>query len=306
MFLASVSGFAGCQVQQKSTVFSKNGRPVSGAPPSEETIRVLRDIPDTTNIHYDGRYCLECHQEIPLTPSDLSLKFKGDFKYLCSCHTKDRRMHPHPVDDRPTGEVKIADGFPLKDNKLACSTCHDIVSQCEDNLEKRIVRQGQAFLRGAPYKNSSDICFRCHDPNRYQKYNPHKQLNEKKEVIEEKCLYCHAEVPDVKKTGKEDVKLIGNFGAICMGCHYRAARVPLHQRHLRKPSEEVMTQIERMEAQFNIVLPLDQSGQVTCVTCHNPHQKGLIPDKRAGAAGAGEIHRHRLSGNMCIKCHPMR
>jgi hypothetical protein len=305
--LTPIFAVVGCQYQQKSSVFSQNGKSVSGAPPPEDTIQVVRAIPDTTNIHYDGRYCLECHQEIPLPQSDdLSLKYNGDFRYLCSCHTKDRQMHPHPVNDRPSGKVKIAEGFPLQEEKLACITCHDIVSQCEDNLEKKIVQQGQAFLRGAPYKTRSEICFRCHDSSRYQKYDPHRQLDESNQVISEKCLYCHTEVPDEKKTGMEDVKLIGNFGAICMGCHYRAARVPLHQKHLRKPSQEVMLQIERMQTQFNIVLPLDQNGQVTCVTCHNPHQKGLIPDKRAGAAGAGALHRHRLSGNMCIKCHPMR
>jgi cytochrome c peroxidase len=64
--------------------------------------------------------------------------------------------------------------------------------------------------------------------------------------------------------------------------------------------------MKQMQAEFKIVLPLDQDGKVICVTCHNPHQKGLIPDQRAGATGAGAIHRHRLAGNMCIKCHPMR
>jgi hypothetical protein len=302
----AVFGVAGCQYQQKPTVFAQNGKTVASEPSPDGSIKIIRAGPDTTNIHYDGRYCLECHQEIPLPKSEVALKYNGEFRYLCSCHTQNRQMHPHPVDDRPSGQVKIAEGFPLRDKKLACITCHDIISQCQDNLEEKVVRQGQAFLRGAPYKNRSDICFRCHDPNRYRKYNPHIQIGENGAIVHEKCLYCHAQVPDEKKTSEKDVKLIGNFGAICMGCHYRAAKVPLHQKHLRKPSDEVLAQIQRMQTQFNIVLPLDQNGQVTCVTCHNPHQKGLIPDKRAGAAGAGALHRHRLGGNMCIKCHPMR
>jgi len=51
-----------------------------------------------------------------------------------------------------------------------------------------------------------------------------------------------------------------------------------------------------------------------CFRCHdiyqyqryNPHEKRVIPNKRAGATGAGEKKRRRLVDNMCIKCHPMR
>ena len=225
-------------------------------------------------------------------------------QYLCSCHYNSGKMHPHPVDYRPSGEVKIAEGFPLQKEKLTCITCHDIVRQCQDDPALKILKKG--ILRGAPYGSRIDICFRCHDKSKYPKYNPHRQLDAKGEVVREKCLYCHSQVPDEKKTGAEDVKLIGNYGAICIGCHNAAAKQPLHRRHLRKPSDEVLQQINQMQTRFNIVLPLDQQGRVTCVTCHNPHQKGLIPDKRAGAAGAGELHRHRLSGNMCLRCHPMR
>jgi hypothetical protein len=64
--------------------------------------------------------------------------------------------------------------------------------------------------------------------------------------------------------------------------------------------------MKRLQVEYNIVLPLDRKGQITCATCHNPHQKGLIPDQRAGAGGAGAAHRHRIHENLCIKCHPMQ
>jgi cytochrome c peroxidase len=64
--------------------------------------------------------------------------------------------------------------------------------------------------------------------------------------------------------------------------------------------------MKQMEAELGIILPLNEDGKITCVTCHNPHEKGVISTERVGAKGAGEIHRHRLSGNMCIKCHQMR
>lgn len=296
-------GVYGCQYNQKDSIFS---RKVGAAPQagSQEAVIVQRSIPDTTNIHFDSRYCLECHEKLPIAKSEPYLKYDGNTQYLCSCHYNSGKMHPHPVDYPPSGDVKIATGFPLQDKKMTCITCHDIVQQCQDSPSDKILKQG--ILRGAPYGNQIDICFRCHDKNKYPKYNPHQQLNANGEIVKEKCLYCHSEVPDEKKTGAEDVKLIGNYGAICIGCHNTAAKQPLHQRHLRKPSDDVLAQITQMQIRFNIVLPLDQEGRVTCVPCHNPHQKGLIPDKRAGAAGAGEAHRHRLTGNMCLKCHPMR
>lgn len=122
----------------------------------------------------------------------------------------------------------------------------------------------------------------------------------------QKCLYCHTDVPDATHATYREVKLIGRYGELCKGCHYSTAKQAFHARHLRKPVRAVAERMQQVQAQFNIVLPLDQNGSVTCVTCHNPHQKGLIPDQRAGAKGAGMSHRHRLPGNLCIKCHTMR
>jgi cytochrome c peroxidase len=61
-----------------------------------------------------------------------------------------------------------------------------------------------------------------------------------------------------------------------------------------------------METQHGILLPLSAEGNITCATCHNPHEKGVIPDRRLGARGASLTRRHRLQHDMCIKCHPMR
>jgi len=60
-----------------------------------------------------------------------------------------------------------------------------------------------------------------------------------------------------------------------------------------------------MEEKFGIILPLDADGKMTCVTCHNPHQKGVIPPERAAAKGADSKFRHRLPDKMCTECHQM-
>ena len=241
--LALIGGIFSCRSGQKDSVFSRKvGAPLpTGA---KDAVIVQRSIPDTTNIHYDSRYCLECHEKRPIAKSELYLKYDGNMQYLCSCHYNSGKMHPHPVDYRPSGEVKIAEGFPLQKEKLTCITCHDIVRQCQDDPALKILKKG--ILRGAPYGSRIDICFRCHDKSKYPKYNPHRQLDAKGEVVREKCLYCHSQVPDEKKTGAEDVKLIGNYGAICIGCHNAAAKQPLHRRHLRKPSDEVLQQIKQV------------------------------------------------------------
>jgi predicted CXXCH cytochrome family protein len=302
-------GVTGCYYNQKESIFATRDGVFTKKGRQGPSGSVDSDLSLETNVHFNARYCLECHEKRPLSTGEKFLKYGGDFKKLCRrCHYDANQTHIHPAEFVPSkaSTVKIPSRFPLRDGKVTCTTCHNIVVQCRNSREDKILSKGQLFLRGAPHKTRTSLCFQCHNKANYRKYNPHKQLSNKGEVIKQKCFYCHSELPDEKKTGYKDAKLLGNFGAICRGCHQRSAKQPLHARHLRKPSAEVLAQINRMQIQMDMVLPLDQNGSITCVTCHNPHQKGLIPDTRAGAKGAGEIRRHRLAGNMCIKCHPMR
>jgi len=296
--------------ERQQTVFA--GRPSEAVEKAEpaKTTEPVSELPRTTNIHFDSDYCLECHSAIPQRNSGrLNLRYGGDFQILCRCHYPESGpIHSHPTDTRPSESenVTVPEAFPRIDGTLTCRSCHDIYVQCKDSQEDRILLDGQMLLRGLPYDSRLDFCFRCHDRNRYPKFNPHRQIGEQGQVIESRCLYCHAEAPDTKQTTWEDVKLIGGFTELCVGCHYQTAKQPLHARHLKHPSAPILERMNAMQAEFNIVLPLDSSGRVTCATCHNPHQKGLIPDQRAGARGAGAEHRHRLQDNMCIKCHPMQ
>lgn len=300
---------AGCYNDRKKTVFGGQDRTAPSFSEDQKTAAPPgKSAASTTDIHYSGRYCLECHESLPKKGGNNNLRYGGDFKILCRCHYNTAANYVHPVDIVPSEELKprIPDEFPLKDGQVVCSTCHDIVVQCRDSQVDRIFLKEQKFLRGAPLPTKTSICFRCHDAENYQMYNPHDQLTAKNEIIEEKCLYCHAEIPDSQKTTLKDAKLIGNLQALCARCHMKVARQTLHANHLRKPSPDVLAQIKKLEDQYNIILPLGDDGQITCATCHNPHEKGVIPDKRSGAKGASEFQRHRLSGNMCIKCHPMQ
>jgi hypothetical protein len=55
-------------------------------------------------------------------------------------------------------------------------------------------------------------------------------------------------------------------------------------------------------------IPLDEDGRITCSSCHNPHEKGLLPGGNPRAVGAEpkQAANHRLripQGSVCVACH---
>ena len=267
-----------------------------------------KTISNNTNIHYDTNYCTECHTNYPKNPeiAKHNLKFGGDYKLLCKCHYEEAGKDLHPVNIIPSQEIKarIPSLFPLFDGKVTCSTCHDITIQCKDvgKIYEKI-----KFLRGGPYNSRLDQCFLCHDPNRFNRFNPHEQLNNNGDIINNTCLYCHPEVPDVKnRDNNAGLKLIGNRTALCRGCHMKTNDNSLHDKHIRKPSADVLAHIKKTEKELNIKFPLGEDGMITCVTCHNPHQKNLIPDYRSGTIDTVPENSSGFSGAICTECHEMR
>ncbi len=90
---------------------------------------------------------------------------------------------------------------------------------------------------------------------------------------------------------------------ICLRCHKIPKKHPSGKDHYRMPKAQMLTTMKVAEIIFTTVLPLDQEGRITCITCHNPHEKGAIPDEREGAKGAGVKDRNRLAGIVCDACH---
>ncbi|MCK5139423.1 MAG: hypothetical protein KAQ85_06250 [Thermodesulfovibrionia bacterium] len=288
LILLILSLFAG-------TLFAQEGEMV-------EPMAVTTDIPATTDLHYTGKFCKECHEKIPEKGKNKFLKYDGNFTQLCWCHGYEPGSYIHPVDVVPSEEKKskIPENLPLKDGKIYCGTCHDIYMQCQDNPEMK--QWNKRFLRGAPYSHRTDLCFYCHDEKKYKMLDPHDQLNANGDIIVEKCLYCHIEKPDEVHATFKDVKLVGNLEILCQRCHGERSH-PAGKNHLRKPSEMTLAVMKQEAEKFNIVLPLDYDGKITCSTCHNPHERGIIPAERAGAKGASERFRHRLPGSICLACH---
>ncbi len=269
----------------------------------EHTETVTKD----TDLHYTGKYCTECHEKKPVEGGDTFLKFGGDFTELCKCHGYTPGTYIHPVDIIPSEEkrAKIPEDLPLLKDKLSCVTCHDIYMQCQHNPRFKILNR--RFLRGAPYLSRTTLCFRCHDEKKYKMLDPHNQLTEKGAIVVEKCLYCHVEKPDEKLATFEEIKVIGNLEVLCYRCHFKQSQFhPINANHLRKPTDKTLAIMKESEIKLGIILPLNYEGKITCPTCHNPHERGVIPGEKASAQGASEKYRLRLSGQdlqICIACH---
>jgi hypothetical protein len=261
-------------------------------------------VTDDTNLHYTGRYCNECHARIPRKGENIFLKFGGDFSRLCKCHNYTPWNYTHPVGIKPSNEkkAKIPGEFPLNNGKLECNTCHDIYLQCRYS---KFRPPNKKFLRGGPYSKRTVICFKCHDEDKYKKLDPHDQLNADGEIIAEKCLYCHTEKPNERNATFENIELVGDIKMICRRCHNILDKHPAGENHFRIPNIKMLKMIKSVETSYNVTLPLDYKGRVTCITCHNPHERGVIPNERKGAKGADKKHRQRLAGIMCNACHEL-
>lgn len=274
--------------------------PVNDETP-QSALRFENDsVTATTDIHYTGEYCNECHEKTPVVGGDRYLKWSGDYTQLCRCHTEEPTPFLHPFDVKPSAEKekRMPADFPLENGKLTCDTCHDLYLQCQ----KRLFDKNS--LRGAPYSKRTDFCFKCHEEKKYEGFDPHNQLTDAGEIIIEKCLYCHEEKPDEKHATFKEVKFIGDIEVLCRRCHLIAGNHSGNFDHMGiVPSEKRMNIMKEMEKKYNILLPLDDDGKMTCITCHNPHEKGVIPDPRPGGQGAGSTYRHRLPGKLCKECH---
>jgi hypothetical protein len=274
---------------------------------AQEKGKNTETVSEDTDLHYTGKFCAECHEKTPEKGGDKFLKFGGDFTQLCKCHGYTPGTYIHPVDIEPSEEKKegMPKDFPLKDGKVSCSTCHDIYMQCQKKPRYKVLNK--RFLSGAPYLSRTTLCFRCHDEKKYKMLDPHNQLTVKGAIIIEKCLYCHEEKPDEKTATFEQVKLIGNLEVLCFRCHFKQSQLhPINANHLVKPNPQIIENMKDTENKFGIILPLNYEGKITCPTCHNPHERGVIPRDKASAKGASEKYRLRLSEvdlQICIACH---
>jgi predicted CXXCH cytochrome family protein len=212
------------------------------------------------------------------------------------CH--DYQENHHPVDFVPANASRFP--FPIYEGRVRCLTCHEIHGGPGKTGTPKL-------LRGGPYKDRREICFRCHSQERYTAINPHIMLEEgsKYRTVNGKpvCLLCHSIMPDPSKDYTENVRFRADVGFLCWRCHPPMPDPFFSTHFMVKPSEQILNSMRQAEARDTVVLPLVPRGRITCSTCHNPHQKGVIQHE-AAAKGADSKGKLRLP-SLCVACHPM-
>jgi hypothetical protein len=161
------------------------------------------------------------------------------------------------------------------------------------------------LLRGGPYTDRRKICFKCHVPEEYAKINPHLMQNGAGDILVVKgkpvCLLCHVIKPDPSKDRELNVKFRADIGFLCWRCHPPMPDSFFGKHFLITPSPKTLKYMKKTEDQDMVTLPLAPRGRITCSTCHNPHQKGVL--SYSPAASGAEAPKKLREANMCGACH---
>ncbi len=148
--------------------------------------------------------------------------------------------------------------------------------------------------------------------------NPHEQINDEGEVLWNKCLICHKVIPDVYKDKSiEDVKLRfeDDLKQGCYRCHPerkhpggewvgRALGTGTGApEHLVVPPRYIRRNIRLSMKEDYMKLPMDpKTGKITCSTCHNPHERGVLVG-RADAGADRDLLLRSTGTSICQYCH---
>lgn len=244
--------------------------------------------------------CTSCHAGAP-QKGEPALKNRDNPSDTCrKCHPYTADEDHHPTD--PELELKgvksaiVDPSFPLVSGRMECLTCHQM------HAEEVSYSGTKYFLRGGPYAERRDICFRCHNKILYDKFSPHKEMiKEGGALNKETCLVCHLYTPNPAVDTLKTVRFRASVAFLCWRCHVPMIQEFLDKHYLKKPSKKTMEDKLRGEMQNELIMPLDTMGRVTCSTCHNPHQSGVMISKWAKK---GEDAKSRLRAkNACEICH---
>jgi hypothetical protein len=165
------------------------------------------------------------------------------------------------------------------------------------------------MLRGGPYPDRRGICFKCHHEDEYTDIYPHFMLESDGSIrqVHNKpvCLVCHAKMPDPRVDRTKDVVFRADVAFLCWRCHSVMSKAILNRHVLSKPPLSMLRYLEQNEQKLSVTIPLVPRDRITCSTCHNPHQKGIIIYPPS-AKGADSPDRLRLpSPTLCTVCHEM-
>jgi len=179
-----------------------------------------------------------------------------------------------------------------KTQKVVCNTCHDI-DDIENKDVQTIDKKQDNFLRNGPYEKLTDFCYLCHKKKQNSRDNIHILLESsldkegKKQKKEQQCLYCHTEVlkqATLEKTEQQqyDSKLRLPADKICYGCHLKTPHLNALE-HQVEVKDDMLTYLKKTRQLYEVNLPLGEKNRINCVTCHDPHQQGVLKQKNRQA-----------------------
>ena len=265
-----------------------------------------------TSPHWNDVGCQTCHVHASPTADNLSLQAEYGEQLCEQCHssrgdaTSCRHLSGISAGDHPMPDSYRAN---LRDDNLACTTCHDLAVQClSPHPSYSLTNPG--FIRDRSSRNRAEHCFECHDRAGYEQLNPH--VMEAGDPAQPTCTFCHATMPLKDERGwiSVDFNVPGSLNDMCRGCHnvqphpgsmFSVGSVGWN--HLDVPSPEILKNMKETEARLGFVFPLDpDTGEMYCATCHNPHHEDL--DHYPVAEIPGTKYRLRVADN-CQACHDL-
>jgi hypothetical protein len=74
---------------------------------------------------------------------------------------------------------------------------------------------------------------------------------------------------------------------------------------LVKPKKRTLEYMMKVQTEKSVIFPLWPRDRITCSTCHNPHQKGVISYGPAQAGADAPARLRMPNGTICFGCHNM-
>lgn len=244
--------------------------------------------------------CIGCHRgpASSISPDHPFPEGSDPSSFCLDCHNYQGNHHPVNVipvgADANTGDLN---SFPLFQGEIKCLTCHEIHGD-----------GGPRLLRGGPYGYRNEICFRCHDRDLNTKITPHRMLDADgyiREVNGEPiCTLCHTRIPE-QNGMRSEVTFKADVAFLCWRCHPPMEGEFFRKHFLVKPRQGTLEHMQSTEREKGVLFPLLNRDRITCSTCHNPHEVGVIQYGPA-QAGAGLHDSLRMPKEaICSGCHAM-
>jgi len=263
-----------------------------------QQIVLRRPVPHAPVYDNPHRACVHCHgTEEPKAGPALFPQDADPSSTCLDCHDYSENHHPHNFSPDNPADFP----FPLYKGQVRCLTCHEIHGGPTHEGTPKL-------LRGGPYGDRRTICSTCHFKDQYAGINPHIMRGSNGNILEVNgepvCLLCHTTKPNPEVDSTPDVRFRADVGFLCWRCHPPMPDPFFSKHFLVTPSDSTLQIMQDTEARMMVILPLVPRGRITCSTCHNPHQEGVILHE-AAAKGADAHARLRIL-SMCDACHSIR